>query len=188
MDTPRKEVLVTAARGGKPPGFGGEGLPPHEEVVAEMRRVWQDLAVPCFLDGRPGARPEAATGLLAEGREAFDRLGLRGRGLARHEDQLVLFPWTGTRAQLAPVPTRRRCLRSPPTCWPGCPRAGRSRCMRELVLGLQCDGPTWPETAMGACSDVGSAVVGPRGFLEAVETATGLLGPEVNPVRRIAAM
>jgi ATP-dependent helicase Lhr and Lhr-like helicase len=96
VDAHRKEILVTPAHGGKPPAFGGDGLPPHEEVVAEMRRVWQDLEVPRFLD-------EGAIALLTEGREAFDHLGLRHYSLRRHEDQILLFPWTGTRAQMALV-------------------------------------------------------------------------------------
>lgn len=94
VDPGRKEILVTKAYGGKPPAFGGEGLPPHEEVVAEMRRVWHDLAMPRYLDNR-------AVNLLTEGRRAFDELGLRDHSLRRHEDQLLLFPWTGTRAQMA---------------------------------------------------------------------------------------
>ena len=96
VDTRRREILVTRAFGGRPPVFGGDGLPPHEEVVAEMRRVWQDLAVPRFLD-------ECAITLLAEGREMFDRLGLRVCGMRRHADQVLLFPWVGTRAQMALV-------------------------------------------------------------------------------------
>ena len=94
IDTHRKEVLVTRAYGGSPPAFGGDGLPPGDEVVAEMRRTYLDPAVPRFLDA-------PAAGLLAEGRSTFDRLGLREHGLCRHEEQLLLFPWVGGRAQLA---------------------------------------------------------------------------------------
>ena len=96
VDARRKEILVTAAHGGNPPRFGGDGLPPHDEVVAEMRRVWEGLSMPRFLD-------EAAIGLLAEGRETFDLMDLRARSVRRHEDQLLLFPWVGNRAQMALV-------------------------------------------------------------------------------------
>jgi ATP-dependent Lhr-like helicase len=94
IDAQRKEILVTAAHGGKPPPFGGDGLPPHDEVVAEMRRVYEGIAIPTFLDG-------TAVELLTEARETFDRLGLRHHGLRRNEDQLLLFPWVGNRAQMA---------------------------------------------------------------------------------------
>jgi len=96
VDSQRREILVTRASGGKPPAFGGDGLPPADEVVAEMRRVYQDVAVPQYLD-------ETAIELLTEARETFDHLGLRQYSLRRHEDHILLFPWVGDRAQMALV-------------------------------------------------------------------------------------
>jgi len=96
IDNQRREILVTRAHGGVPPTFGGEGLPPADEVVAEMRRVYEDIAVPRFLD-------ETAVKLVTEAREMFDHLGLRHASLRRHGDELLLFPWVGNRAQLALV-------------------------------------------------------------------------------------
>ena len=96
IDDQRQEILVTRAYGGVPPSFGGEGLPPADEVVAEMRRVYEGIAIPRFL-GR------VALECLTEARETFDHLGLRHAGLHRHEDELLLFPWVGNRAQLALV-------------------------------------------------------------------------------------
>ena len=94
IDNRRREILVTRAYGGVPPEFGGEGLPPADEVVAEMRRVYENIAIPRFLD-------KAALEFLTEARETFDHLGLRHASLRRHEDELLLFPWVGNRAQLA---------------------------------------------------------------------------------------
>jgi ATP-dependent helicase Lhr and Lhr-like helicase len=94
VDPRRKEILVTRAHGGKPPAFGGDGLPPHDEVVAEMRRVYEGITIPPFLDA-------AAVVLLTEARETFDRLGLRHASVRRNEDDLLLFPWVGNRAQMA---------------------------------------------------------------------------------------
>jgi ATP-dependent Lhr-like helicase len=96
VDEQRREILVTRAYGGVPPSFGGEGLPPADGVVAEMRRVYEDIAVPSFLDENAGR-------LLTEGREMFDHLGLRHASMRRHEDEILLFPWVGNRAQLALV-------------------------------------------------------------------------------------
>lgn len=96
LDNQRREILVTRAYGGVPPKFGGEGLPPADEVVAEMRRVYESIAIPRFLD-------KIALECLTEARETFDHLGLRHAGLHRHEDELLLFPWVGNRAQLALV-------------------------------------------------------------------------------------
>ena len=96
VDDRRREILVSEAHGCHPPHFGGDGLPPADEVVAEMRRVYEDVAIPRFLD-------ETAAMLLVQARETFDRLGLRHASLRRHGDELMLFPWVGDRAQLALV-------------------------------------------------------------------------------------
>lgn len=90
----RREILVTPARGGTPPVFGGDLLPPSDEVVAEMRRVYNDATLPRFVD-------ETAAALLDEARDAFTRAHLKDFSLARHEDQLLLLPWVGGRAQVA---------------------------------------------------------------------------------------
>jgi ATP-dependent Lhr-like helicase len=108
VDSSRHELSVRPARGGNPPYFVGEMRPPSDGVVAEMRRVWEDLSFPAYLD---------ATGkrLLVEARTTYDRLGLRGTSFARHDGQILLFPWVGerklqallltlSRAELEPVP------------------------------------------------------------------------------------
>jgi ATP-dependent Lhr-like helicase len=59
-----------------------------------MRRVYEGIVVPKFLD-------DVRVGLLAEARETFDQFGLRHHSLPRHEDQLLLFPWVGHKAQMA---------------------------------------------------------------------------------------
>ncbi len=94
VDPRRREILVAAAQGGTPPRFGGDFLPPADEVVAEMRRIYAATASPAFLD-------PTALGLLAEARESFGRFDLRARSLLHHDDQLLLFPWAGGRAQVA---------------------------------------------------------------------------------------
>jgi ATP-dependent Lhr-like helicase len=94
VDASRKEILVAPAHGGLPPKFGGEPRPPSDAVVAEMRRIYDTVAVPTFLD-------RAAIDLLAEARTTFDRLGLRHSSVARHGDSLLLFPWVGERRQQA---------------------------------------------------------------------------------------
>ena len=84
----RREILVRRAHGGRPPRFGGDRLPPAEAVIQEMRRLYSGGDVPAFLD------PVAAE-LLSEGRSTFARLGLAESAVARHGDQLLLFPWVG---------------------------------------------------------------------------------------------
>jgi len=94
VDSERRELSVRPARGGNPPVFGGDLRPPSDGVVKEMRRVWEDLAFPAYLD-------ETAKQLLVEARTTYDRVGLRSASIARHEGQLLLFPWVGQRRQQA---------------------------------------------------------------------------------------
>lgn len=84
----RRELTVRPAHGGVPPSFGGDAQPPADGVVEEMRRFWEELTLPAFLD--PTAKQ-----LVAEARTTYDRLGLRHSLVARHEGQLLLFPWVG---------------------------------------------------------------------------------------------
>lgn len=92
VDPDRKEILVAPASGGHPPRFLSEPKPPSDEIVAEMRRVYEDLKIPTFLD-------KQALNLLAEGRTTFDRLDLRNCSVARHDGQLLLFSWIDERQQ-----------------------------------------------------------------------------------------
>lgn len=94
VDTARRELSVRPARGGNPPIFGGELKPPSDGVVEEMRRVWEDLSIPAYLDA-------TAKQHLVEARTMYDRLGLRGASVARHDGQMLLFPWVGERKQQA---------------------------------------------------------------------------------------
>ena len=94
VDAERRELSVRPARGGNPPVFGGDLRPPWDGVVEEMRRVWEDLSFPAYLDA-------TAKQLIVEARTTYDRMGLRGASVARHEGQLLLFPWVGERRQQA---------------------------------------------------------------------------------------
>jgi ATP-dependent Lhr-like helicase len=90
VDPKQREVVVERGRGGIPPLFDGAMRPPADIVVAEMRRVWENITVPTYLD-------DTAIALLAEGRTTYDRLGLRHRTVAQTAGQLLLFPWVGER-------------------------------------------------------------------------------------------
>jgi ATP-dependent Lhr-like helicase len=94
VDAERRELAVRPAKGGTAPIFGGELRPPAGGVVEEMRRVWEDLSIPPYLD-------TAAKQLLVEARTTYERLGLRYSSVAHHEGQILLFPWVGDRKQQA---------------------------------------------------------------------------------------
>ena len=94
VDTQRRELSVRAVKGGKPPLYGGEARLPADGVVKEMRRVWEDLSIPTYLD--PTAKQ-----LLTEARTTYDKLGLRSASIAQHDGHLLLFPWVGEKKQQA---------------------------------------------------------------------------------------
>jgi len=96
VDSMRRELSVRPAKGGNPPRFEGGMGAPSDGVVQEMRRVWEDLSIPEYLDA-------TAKQLLVEARTTYDKLGLRGASVARHDGQLILFPWIGERRQQALV-------------------------------------------------------------------------------------
>lgn len=94
VDPKRHEMVVAPARGGQPPLFGGDPVPPSERVLLEMVDVWQEADIPSYLDATAGE-------LLVEGRKTFERLGLRTGCACRHEGTVLLFPWVGPRTQNA---------------------------------------------------------------------------------------
>lgn len=67
----RAQILqVTPHQGGAIPKFDSTGVEPtHDRLVAEMRHVFDSDAVPSYLDAQAAA-------FLAEGRAAYERLGL----------------------------------------------------------------------------------------------------------------
>ncbi|MGI4802811.1 MAG: DEAD/DEAH box helicase [Janthinobacterium lividum] len=94
VDDKRRELIVCPASGGTPPRFNSNREAPSDGVMDEMRRVFTDFDLPIYLDVR-------AKQLLVEARTTFDRLGLRHSNVARHDGQLLLFPWVGGRRQQA---------------------------------------------------------------------------------------
>lgn len=90
----RKEIVVTPARGGRPPTFGGTALPPADGVILEMKRVYEEIPLPSYSD-------KSATELIQEARESYDLYGLRKRNHLYSGDMILLFPWVGPQAQQA---------------------------------------------------------------------------------------
>lgn len=90
IDNARWEVSLAPAGGGRVPHFGGEPLPVHDRVVAEMHRIYLDHDEPRYLDA--GART-----LLGQGRTAFARYELGSRRAFEAGNTTILFPWRGDR-------------------------------------------------------------------------------------------
>lgn len=91
VDDKAKVVDLKPAGGGKPPAFvPGGAFPVHDRVRQEMVRIYEEEAVPRYLDVK-------ARELLAEGRGNYRRLELDRRQLLRDGKRLLFFPWQGDR-------------------------------------------------------------------------------------------
>ncbi len=92
VDLSHREILVEKGKGGIPPKFGGEGGPQSDIVVAEMRRIYEDIAIPRYLD-------KNAIDLLHQARRTFTQYELASRYVIQREDSFLLFPWLGSAGQ-----------------------------------------------------------------------------------------
>ncbi|GGK82194.1 hypothetical protein Sme01_38390 [Sphaerisporangium melleum] len=88
IDTHAKVIEVTRSSGGRPPRFAGTGPEIHDRIRTEMRRIYEDTAIPIYLDA-------TAQRLLAEGRAAYHRLGLGTNPLVSYGNDMLLFPFRG---------------------------------------------------------------------------------------------
>ncbi len=91
IDPEARVVELERSSGGIPPKFPGGGMAVSDRVRAEMLTVFETNEVPSWLDS-------VAQELLAEGRAAFQRLGLSGRSVLVDGSDLLLVPWTGDRS------------------------------------------------------------------------------------------
>jgi ATP-dependent helicase Lhr and Lhr-like helicase len=90
VDDRARIVQVESAPAGRVPRFdGGEPGPIHDGLVAKMKAVFCDTAVPAYLDSPAQAH-------LAEAREVFRQHDLTTSPVTVDEDHILLFPWRGT--------------------------------------------------------------------------------------------
>jgi ATP-dependent Lhr-like helicase len=89
-----KAIMVRPAAGGKPPKFGGDYGGLADGIVSAMRDVYEQNDIPPYLDA-------TAAGLLQEARAAFHRFNLTESSILEHGSAFILFPWVGTKSQLA---------------------------------------------------------------------------------------
>jgi ATP-dependent Lhr-like helicase len=90
VDDRTRIVQVEGAPAGRVPRFdGGEPGPIHDGLIAKMRAVFCDAALPTYLDSPAQVH-------LAEAREVFRRHALTTRPATVDDDHILLFPWRGT--------------------------------------------------------------------------------------------
>lgn len=92
VDPEKKVIRMTPAGGGQPPEFaGGSGALIRAEVRNEMRAVYEDEAMPPFLN-------DTGQSLLQEARGEYHDLGLADEQVLHAGGDAWWFPWTGDRA------------------------------------------------------------------------------------------
>ena len=94
VDVERHEIVVDQSSGGVPPKFGGSYGPQSDTVVAEMRKVYMDMAVPRYLD-------RDAIILLQDARKSYAAYDLHTRQIIPWQNGFLLFSWLGSAGQTA---------------------------------------------------------------------------------------
>lgn len=88
VDTTRKVITLTRARGGKAPRFTGDGPTVADRVRRQMRHVLTRTEVPTYLDA-------TAQTLVAEARATFRDLDLHTHSILGTETETIVLPWRG---------------------------------------------------------------------------------------------
>jgi ATP-dependent Lhr-like helicase len=90
VDAASKVINLAQAGGGRPPTFSGGGIQIADGIRERMKSLYEDIHVPVYLDA-------TAQALFAEGRAAYERLGLKRQPLIAWGDDTILIPWAGDR-------------------------------------------------------------------------------------------
>ena len=88
VDDHKKLILVRQAAAGRLPIFGGTPGGIHRAIRQEMLRLYISEEIPRYMD-------QQAVKLFEEGREAFNRIGLRGQRILPDGGDALLFLWEG---------------------------------------------------------------------------------------------
>lgn len=92
IDGDKKVIYVAAAKGGKPPKFGGNGMSVHDVVRKEMYKIYSEgeyrIASKDFLDNM-------AKELFREGVTYFQQVNLGAEILIQQGKCAYLIPWMG---------------------------------------------------------------------------------------------
>lgn len=90
VNAEKKLIMLKQAFGGRPPKFGGDGQMVHDIVRQEMLYVYQQSAVPIYLD-------KAAKAIFDEGIECFHILGLDKVNALQTGNTVHILPWLSDR-------------------------------------------------------------------------------------------
>ena len=96
LDSNKKIVHVTPTKGGKPPGFGGQGMSIHDAVRQEMFKVYAEGDYRISVAGRKVNFIDAtAKELFEEAIDFFNESNLRNEPLYQYNSAVYIFTWLG---------------------------------------------------------------------------------------------
>ena len=88
IDAEKRKVVLGKTSGGKIPLFQGDGIPVHDRIREEMKRIYQQKDIPTYLD-------KTAKDLMIEGTEYFHCLDLEEKYFVSTGGDTYLLPWRG---------------------------------------------------------------------------------------------
>ena len=88
IDHAHRLIILKKARSGDPPAFSGDGLPVHDIVRQEMRRIYHDRTFPTYLN-------ENAKSIVKEGYDNYHALNLDNTQVFQAGNTVYIIPWLG---------------------------------------------------------------------------------------------
>jgi ATP-dependent Lhr-like helicase len=99
VDHARHVMEVRRTSSGRAPNFQGDALAPSDLVVQQMYQLYRSAAAPVL----PQFSNETARDTVKQGRSAFRKLFQDHAHIVQHGNDVMLFPWVGTRKQITLV-------------------------------------------------------------------------------------
>ncbi len=96
VDSEKKVIRVSKAKGGQPPLFSGGGMYIHDEIRKEMFKIYSNGEYQIVKgDSRIDYLDSKAKKLFQKGKEFFKNAGLDKSPFFAHGDTVYLLPWLG---------------------------------------------------------------------------------------------
>jgi ATP-dependent Lhr-like helicase len=98
VDVEKKVILVSSAKGGHPPKFGGGGMSVHDRIRQEMFEIYRSGDYKIVIgETKVDFLDSAGKGLFYEGLSFYQQAGLDTNSLIQQGTSVYIIPWMGDR-------------------------------------------------------------------------------------------
>lgn len=98
VDIEKKVILVSPAKGGQPPKFGGGGMSVHDRIRQEMFDIYSTGDYKIGINGtKLDFLDSAGKGLFYEGLSFYKQTDLKNKHLIQQGSSVYVIPWMGDR-------------------------------------------------------------------------------------------